>query len=241
MSWFRVFEPRPGAELRLVCFPHAGGSASAYRGWARLLPPSVELVAVQYPGRQDRFRDPVATSIVDLAGQIGAALAPSLGRPTVLFGHSMGAMVAYETSRLLVPRFPPPITRLVVSACGAPGVRGPQGIGFSDQELKDYVRAMGGAGLPEDEELWQVALPVLRNDLRLTESYRHVRGAPVTFPITAIAGADDAHAPPEEMATWGDHTIGAFESYVLPGGHFYLEDRLPELLALLLPATATTS
>nr|QEO74409.1 thioesterase [uncultured bacterium] len=234
-GWSRVFVPRPRARARLICFPHAGGAATTYRDWARQLPDSIELVAVQYPGRHDRADDPLPPGIPELAEEIARVIAPKLSGTTAFFGHSMGAMVAFEVARRLRPRFPAPLAGLYVSACNAPPRWRPRGLSFTDDELKDYLRRLGGEGSVSlaDDDLWQVVGPVLRGDLRLTEGYRNASGAPLTFPITAVHGDSDEFVTADAVKQWHEQTIGAFESHVFPGGHFYYEDSLPKLLELL--------
>ncbi|RSN29148.1 thioesterase [Amycolatopsis sp. WAC 04169] len=234
-DWFRVHVPRPNARLQLICFPYAGGSASVFREWGDMLP-LVELISVQYPGRQDRVGDPFAVTLAELADRLAEKIQPLLCRRTAFFGHSMGAIVAFEVARRLRPRFPSPLTRLFVSACNPPAEARPRGLSFDDTELRDYVRELGGADATtstEDDELWQLALPPLRADLRLTETYRYVRGAPLACPITAIAGDEDAFATIEEMRRWREHSVAGTDIRALPGGHFYFDDSLPELAKLL--------
>ncbi|SDH33464.1 Surfactin synthase thioesterase subunit [Lentzea fradiae] len=231
---FRTFVPRPQAPRQLVCFPHAGGAASAFRGWAELLGPSTAVVAVQYPGRQDRFGDPPPADIAALAGQIAVEIAPLLTRPTAFFGHSMGATVAYEVARRLQPRFPSRLARLYVSACDAPPARRPRTTVIADEEIRAYVRSLGGSGaaLLADDELWQLSLPALRNDFRMIETYRYRTAAPLTCPVTAIAGDADDSVSPDDVRRWQELTIGPFEAVVQPGGHFYFDESAEGLAAL---------
>jgi surfactin synthase thioesterase subunit len=228
-GWFRWPARRPEAALRLVCFPHAGGGASAYWRWPRLLPAQVEVLAVQYPGRQDRFADPYADSLLELAGPVTAELAGLLaGRPTpvAFFGHSMGALVAFEVARGMRAAGLPSPSRLVVSAHPAPTrprVSGPAGDG--DQAILDYLRSLGGAGadLLDDPDLRELTLPMVRNDLRLTRNYQYLPGAPLDCPISAIAGAADRSCTPEQMRDWSRQTTAGFDLAILPGDHFYTE------------------
>ncbi|HUQ57176.1 thioesterase II family protein [Lentzea sp.] len=233
-GWFRTFTPRPHALRQLVCFPHAGGAASTFRGWAELVGPTVEVVAVQYPGRQDRIADPLPGDLAELADRVAAEVAPRLTRPTAFFGHSMGAAVAFETARRLRPQFPSRLTRLYVSACDAPPAHRRRTADHTDAEIREYVRFLGGSGaaLLEDEELWQLSLPALRNDFRLIESYRYTTGAPLTCPVTAIAGDSDQSVSHADVLRWQDITIGPFGAVTQPGGHFYFDDSAAGLAEL---------
>ncbi|GAA1311348.1 thioesterase II family protein [Saccharothrix xinjiangensis] len=233
--WFRAPLPRPAARARLVCFPFAGGAASAFRDWAALLPDDVELIAVQYPGRQDRAGEDLPPDLPALADRLAAALRPLAGRSTAFLGHSMGAVVAFEVARRLRPRFPAPLARLFVSACAAPPALRPRGLRFEDGELRDYVRSMGGAGgeAVADDDLWQLVRPVLAGDLRLMESYRYDPGAPLAVPITTLAGERDQYAPPASMRAWRELSLAPTDHHVLPGGHFHFEEDLPAVVRVL--------
>jgi surfactin synthase thioesterase subunit len=221
--------------MRLFCFPYGGGAASAFHGWAEELPESVDLVAVQYPGRQDRFGDPSPAGIPELAEEIVRVIGSRFDVPTAFFGHSMGGVVAYEVARRLQPRFPSPLALLMVSACRTPAGRHRAGLRFEEDEMRRYIQSLGGSGAKslDDEAVWELAHPVIRNDLGWTEAYQYVPGAPLTCPIVALAGDRDPAATPEDMALWKDYTIAGADTHVLPGGHFYFEDCLPQLAGLL--------
>ncbi|WP_018220881.1 thioesterase II family protein [Salinispora pacifica] len=242
-SWLRPLPARRGAaRRRLICFPHAGGAANSYRGWAELMPASVEVVAVQYPGRQDRCGEPFVASIAELADRIAALVQDELDRPTAFFGHSMGAIVAYETARRLTPRFPTPLTALIVSARKAPGTP-PAGLPATDAQLRDYVRRLGGAGagIVHDDAVWELIAPPLRHDLNLVRAYTYVPGAPLTCPIVSIVGEQDSTVSAADAARWAPHTMGAYTAYSVPGGHFYLDSdpaRLARLLTGVLDPSA---
>jgi surfactin synthase thioesterase subunit len=238
-DWLRVFTPRPAAAVQLVCFPHAGGTASVYRDLAAALPASIELVAVQYPGRQDRYHHPMVTTMPALVDELRRVIEPRLARPTAFFGHSMGATVAFEVARTLRPRFPSPLRRLFVSARKAPGHGLDIDLGQGEQGVRELIRGLGGRGATEllaDEELWRLALPALHNDLLLTANHAYVPGSPLSCPITAIVGTTDRSVPVAEALGWTDQTIAAFDLRTLRGGHFYLEDSLDDLAALLADA-----
>lgn len=243
-GWLRTFTPRPEATVRLVCFPYAGGGAGAYRPLARLLPPSIELVAVQYPGRQDRFRERQIADLAELAEEAAGAVGPLFDRPVALFGHSLGALVAFEVARLLRARRTPPPVRLIVSARKSPREWTPTGLDFRrDEQMRAYLGRLGERAklILDDHELWQVIVPGLRNDLIMSEGYSYAAGAPLPCPITAIAAEDDDTCSISEMRRWSAYTSGPFDAHILPGDHYYVETAAEGLAELLRRALAWSS
>ncbi|WP_282796365.1 alpha/beta fold hydrolase [Streptomyces sp. CC224B] len=235
-AWFRVFKARPAARLRLICFPHAGGAASAFHELAGHLPDTVEVAAVQYPGRQDRFTEPVPDTLDELAAELAGAVAATLDRPTAFFGHSMGATVAFEVARKLRASHPGAPVRLFASARKAPHVDTRRALTFADDEaVMDYIRALGGAGarLLDEPELRELVLPVLRADFRLIAGHTHTPGAPLACPVTVVIGDEDASCTPADAREWARHTVAGQDTHALPGGHFYLETAARQLADFL--------
>ncbi|MFC7844304.1 thioesterase II family protein [Streptomyces sp. NPDC057382] len=229
--WLRTFRPAPGAPVRLVCLPHAGGSAGFFYPVARELAPRVEVLAVQYPGRQDRLREPAVPDIATLADRIADELGPWTDRPYALFGHSMGAIVAFETARRLQEAGLAPAV-LFVSGRRAPALdhthdRQP----VTDAEVLKEVRELNGTGnvLLDDEATRQLILPALRSDYQAVRDYRYRTGPALACPITAFTGDRDPKAELGQVRAWRQHTRSAFEVRVLPGGHFFLVDRAGEV------------
>ncbi|MEV6395085.1 alpha/beta fold hydrolase [Streptomyces sp. NPDC051907] len=233
-GWIRRHPGRPGAPL-LVCFPHAGGGASSYQGWAAALKPEAEVLVAQYPGREERFNEPLVDDMGVLADAIFEALPVSADRPLVLFGHSMGSAVAYEVARRIERACPGALAGLCVSGRPAPhAARRSLAHTLPDDELIAEVKALAGTSddILDSDEFQQLFLPVIRNDYRLIET---LRPAPPTVlldaPVSAFCGTEDPHVVPAEMESWREVTRGAFDSTALSGGHFYLTDHLAEIVA----------
>jgi surfactin synthase thioesterase subunit len=227
--WIRRFgEPRPGAPA-LVCFPHAGGSASFYFPLARRLGPAISVLGVQYPGRQDRRTERPAETIGELADGAVTELLARRERPVALFGHSMGALVAYEAVRRLEARgdVPGPAV-LIVSGRRAPSRPGAETLHLKDDDgvLRELTALSGtDARVLGDEEMLRLILPAIRADYRALAAYAPENGARVAAPITALVGDADPVTTVEDAGAWADFTTSGFDLRVHPGGHFFLAER----------------
>ncbi|WP_225829865.1 thioesterase II family protein [Streptomyces sp. NK08204] len=233
--WIRRYAPAPDAPVRLVCLPHAGGSATFYSGLARTLAPDIDVLAVQYPGRLERRAEPPMKDLTALAEALVTELAPWTDRAFALFGHSLGSMVAFETARRFEAMGRTPVC-LFVSGRGAPSRhRREFGTELDDTTLLQQMRRLGGTDprVFADEDLMRLALPVLRADYHMVENYRYVPGPPLSCPVTALNGRTDPKVSPPDIAAWRDHTTASFDSLTFPGGHFYLAARHEEVTATL--------
>lgn len=226
---------RPGSTRRLICFPHAGAGATTYAEWGSLLPPEIELVAVQLPGRQNRIAEEPFTEVAPLVNVLVQALRPVLDRPFAFYGHSCGAALAYEMAQALQARGRSVPERLFLSAQPAPDVTVQQLHGLPDDEFRAELVRLGGLEeeVATDESLMASLLPTLRADFRLWERHRPAPGSSVHCPITALAGESDLRAPMEDMERWRSFTTAEFDLQRYPGGHFYHLDRTAEVVAFI--------
>lgn len=241
--WIRSFRPAPEAPERLVCFPHAGGSASFYLPVATALSPRVDVVAVQYPGRQDRRNEPGLTSVAELADRIAETLYGWDDKPLTFFGHSMGAVVAFEVARRLEQSGTGPV-RLFASGRRAPSrTRDERTHTLGDDRLIAEIRSLSGTDsrFLDDEELLRMVLPAIRSDYTAVETYLAAPDDTVRCPVTVLTGDDDPKTSIEEARAWEGHTLGGSELHVFPGGHFYLTERAADVLAVLTEHFTTAS
>lgn len=236
--WIKVFQPQPDAQLRLFCFPYAGGGASVYRLWPEDLPGGVEVCGVQLPGRESRWREEPFRRVEPLADAATEALEGRFGRSFAFFGHSMGAILAFEVARRLRRRSLPGPKHLFVSGRPAPRVED------TDPPIRDlprdeFIEAVRGySGTPEEvlqnQELMELIEPLLRADFSVSETYRYrPDGEPLELPLTVFGGLQDEEVPPEDLEAWRLETRGPYRKHLLEGGHFFLHAKRAEVLRIV--------
>ena len=233
-SWINYSTGRTVTDLRLFCFPSAGGSAAVYAEWPRLLPMSVEVCAVQYPGRGTRLREPSLTRVGAIASGIAEDVSSFADKPYAFFGHSMGAQVAFEAARLLERDYATGPSLLIVSACNAPRERAtfPLTYDLPDDEFVSELRRMEGtpAEVLENRELMRLMLPILRADFAASQTYAYTHGPPLSCPIIAFGGEQDELVTREGLEAWGDCTESYSSSQLIPGDHFFVHTSAAALL-----------
>ena len=235
--WILRPRPNPDAELRLFCLPHAGGAGSMFCTWPGALSSQVEVLPVQLPGRENRFREPAFNSMAELVDHLARALEPLFDRPFVLFGHSMGAVIELELVRRLRQMQLPTPACLIVSGRRAPQLPAQHGpiCHLGESEFLDELQRRH-QGIPDtilnNPEILQLVLPTLRADYQLLEDYQFQNQAPLDCPIVAFSGLADDFAR-EDMEAWSQHTSAEFQLRMLPGGHFYLQTHRQQFLPIL--------
>ena len=242
-KWFRVYRQVPGA-VPLFCFPHAGGAASYFHPWSAPLAPGIEVLAVQYPGREDRAAEPCVTNIADLADQIHAALGSSLPRRFAFFGHSMGAILAFEVARRISRQQGRGPAHLFVSGRAGPPRHHHRnlhraGTAALIAELRSY-----GATDPrilDDSEILELIMPAVLADYTASETYQFEPGPPLSCDITAMTGDRDRLNTTGDAAGWSAHTTRAFTLRVYPGGHFYLDACRAQVLEVISSSLASSA
>jgi medium-chain acyl-[acyl-carrier-protein] hydrolase len=229
--------PNPAARLRLLCFPYAGGGASIFAAWPRLLPPEVEVVAVQLPGRENRIGEKPISDLRELTAQFGQVLGPFMDRPFAFFGHSNGGLMAFELARLLRREGRTAPQHLVVSGRPAPQVEleGPKLHDLPEDEFHDMLRRFNGT--PEEvlqnAEIMQLITPMLRADFSLGETYEFTPEAPLSIPLSAYGGVTDGEVPTWQVEAWREQAAGEFRVKMFSGGHFFINENRDEVLAEL--------
>lgn len=225
----QVFPSHRLATTTLFCIPHAGGGATTYRRWTEALAP-LHVRVLQLPGREARFREPLAQTLEDVVADLWRAAEPHLHGRFALYGHSMGGVLAFELAHEIRTRTGQEPVRLFVSASQAPQhrqVRGPltelSDAGF----VAELTRRYNGmpAAILQDADFMASLLPALRADFGILERYRCADRAPLSCPISAFGGTADEIIAPSSIAGWADQTTGAFSLDMLEGQHFFLQEQ----------------
>lgn len=236
--WLLRPGPNPRAALRLFCFPYAGGSANIFHSWPQGLPASVEVCAVQLPGRGSRLLETPFTNLNQLVRAAAEALLPHLSEPFALFGHSMGARICFEFTRHLEKEHGIKPTHLFVSGCRAPQIPDtePPIYDLPEPEFLEELRELSGTPqeVLDHPELMQLMLPLLRADFEVAQTYSCPSvDEPLDRPVTVFGGLQDEDITREHLEAWRALTSGPFSLYMFPGDHFFINTSRSLLLRRL--------
>jgi len=232
--WLMPFSREGNGRLNLFFFPHAGGGASAFYQWSRVLPANISSYAIQLPGRETRLREPLHRQVPSLITSLAKALQPFLNKPFIFWGHSMGALLGFELTRHLHQHGMNMPRQLLVSGYNAPHVP------YADPHIHhlptaDFMTAVQELnGTPEvvlqDVELRNLVLPILRADFQLVETYTYHDSDPLPCPITVLDGASDEKTNEADLQAWQKQSTQPLEMFTFPGDHFFLYDLQPALV-----------
>jgi surfactin synthase thioesterase subunit len=215
---------RPAARLRLFCFPYAGGTPSVFRDWRDHVSPEIEIASVLLPGRGMRLHEAPYDAMGPVVREVTDAIERSAERPFAFFGHSMGALVAFEVAHALRARGRRVPLQLFVSACRAPHLHGTQRTHeLPSSRLIAVVRELGSVSEElGGSTLLRRRLPLLRADLSVCERYELSPREPLACPITAFGATGDPLVSTDDLEHWSEYTRGSFVKRVFAGDHFFL-------------------
>lgn len=236
-DWFIKFNSNFNSTIRLFCFSYAGGGASTFYTWQKHLEKNIELIAIQYPGRESRFSEPLVSDLTIITRELAKGFMSYLDKPYLIFGHSLGALIGFEFIRLIRQlQFTQP-KHFIVSGAKAPQMplRRKHLSQLEDAAFKEELVKYNG--VPEhilnNDELINLFMPILRNDFKITEDYVYKNLAPLSCSITALSGLNDATVIKEEVLGWEKQTTKNFQHISYVGDHFFIRNHQIEIIEMI--------
>jgi medium-chain acyl-[acyl-carrier-protein] hydrolase len=226
-KWFVIPKPNINADLKLICFPYAGGSASTFIPWIKMLPDNVELIIIQAPGRGARMGEKVYSDMQDLIGDLIKIIPTILNKPYILFGHSLGSRIAFELMNQLKG-----ITHTLPVHFIASGSRGPHQECMKEPihdlppgEFIEELKNLNGTPkvVLENKELMELFLPLLKADFEIADRYHYTGEARFNCPISVLGGEDDVNICLSKLSSWGNFFEADADVHFVPGGHFFID------------------
>jgi surfactin synthase thioesterase subunit len=230
-------KPNPRAALRLFCFPYGGGAARAYRSWTQTLPRELDVCALELPGRGHRLHEPPLRRMSLAVEHVGKEIVSLLDRPYAFFGHSMGAILAFEVARLLRRGGHPGPTHLFVSGHKAPRIPKTEPFTYNlpDAAFIEELQRLNGTPkeVLEHPDLMRMMAPLLRADFESIQTYSYKHEPPLDCPITTLGGVLDFDISRETLEPWREETTAAFNLRMFPGDHFFLHQEQAGVLRVI--------
>ncbi len=244
--WLLTSKTESHPRLRLFCFHHAGGGASVFRQWGEMMPQGIEVCAVQPPGHEHRINEPLFCNMNALITAMVDEL-PIGSSPFALFGHSMGAKIAYAFARKLKSIKNREPVQMFLSASRAPHVPEPlQRHQLEDKAFMQQICKLGGTpeAILASQEYMFMLLPVFRADFTIDELYICQEDQFLTCPFTLFRGSKDDEVNDKDLEQWKAHTTGATQLETIEGDHFFFksqEKKLTDFIARQLVAALTSN
>ncbi len=233
-NWITFPKPNSKADLRLFCFPYAGGSSIIFRSWLDKLPDNIEICPIELPGRGSKIKLTPLNRLEPIVQELSLQIKPYLDKPFAFFGHSMGGLVSFELTRLLHNKYEVNPVHLFISARRAPQIPDLE-VPIHNLPEADFITELRRYnGTPntvlENQELMQLFLPILRADFAVLETYVYASTQPLKCPISVFGGLQDNKVNIEELEAWREQTSNYFSLNMLPGNHFFIHENLSLLI-----------
>ncbi|MFQ3243617.1 MAG: surfactin synthase thioesterase subunit [Arenicella sp.] len=226
-QWLPKLNAMPSSKARLFCFAFAGGGASVYSPWQSLLGDHIEVCPIQLPGREERIRETCLTSIDDVLDQLMPLMTSSLDKPFLVYGHSLGAHIAYAFIDRIKREFGKSPQAFLVGAQRSPDIPYPYPsvLGATQQQLHQVLSKFDGmtARVMQSEELMELMMPVIKADLQLCESLQYCGELALDGPVIAFRGTRDRAISAACMAGWSQHSKNQYQYEEVDGDHFFLK------------------
>lgn len=231
-TWFTNFDVDGDASTRLICFPFSGGGANVYRPWVSRIH-DTEIVALSMPGRENRFAESARDNLDSMIREIAPLAVQLMDKPCVFYGHSMGALIAFELARSLQSNYGKIPLKLIVSAYRSPERPNPNTIMhvLDDEQFVAELHRYGGTAqeILDDEITMDFITPMLRADFKLHETHRLQRGVKLDCPVSAFCATRDHLVNVDQMSGWSSYTTSSFSMRQIAGDHFYIKST-PEIV-----------
>ena len=232
-DWFVSLKKKAGNAMQLICFHYAGGGAYSYCQLSGDIIDNCDVISMQLPGRDNRFQEDFASNMEEVIEELSSNIESFCDKPFVFFGHSLGALIAFELARELQKKNITNLKHLIVSGCDAPQIplKRKKLYDLSDDDLIEEIQKFNGMPkeiLAERELLTDVILPIIRGDFTISDLYKYQQGKKLLCPITAIGGEKDSTFDPEDLLKWNEQS-DVFKFKYFPGDHFFINSSRNEV------------